>query len=152
MRGRTTFLTVCVVALVALATTAGITLLHRQASRARVRYETLFEVQASANRLGTLDWEAEAQRSVPMSVEAEVNATLPQMRARLVGLLDDGEGITTPPRGFDAYRPAVQDGPPARRGRDFAEAETKEDRVQATSERPRDGLRTAAARNARAAD
>ena len=84
MRGRTTFLTVCAVALVALATTAGITLLHRQASRARVRYETLIEVQASANRLGTLDWEAEAQRSVPMSVEAEVNATLPRMRAQLV--------------------------------------------------------------------
>src|SRR4051794_4213714 len=135
MRGRTTFLTVCVVALVALATTAGITLLHRHASRARVRYETLIEVQASANRLGTLEWEAEAQRSVPLQVEQEVTATLPRMRAQLVGLLDDGEGIATPLRAFDVYRPAVQAEYAARRVRDSADAEVNAERVQAAYER-----------------
>src|SRR5689334_4450192 len=108
MRGRTTFLTVCAVVVVALATTAGITLLHRNAERARDRYETLIQVEASANRLGTLDWESAAQRTVPLQVEQEVSITLPRMRGQLVGLLDDGEGIAAPLRAFDAYRPAVE--------------------------------------------
>src|SRR5919107_2271108 len=101
MRGRTTVWTVCVVALVALSATAGITLLHRHARDARGRYETLIEVQASANRLGTLEWEAEARRNVPLGVAAEVDATLPRMRQQLIGLLADGEGIQAPLHAFD---------------------------------------------------
>src|SRR5262245_27610253 len=126
MRGRTTFLTVCAVVIVALATTAGITLLHRHAERARARYETLIEVEASANRLGTLDWESEARRNVPLQVEQEVEATLQRMRGQLVGLLDYGEGIAAPLRAFDAYRPALEAEYAARRVRDFRAAQGQE--------------------------
>ena len=152
MRGRTTFLTVCTVVLVALATTAGITLLHRRASQSRARYETLIEVEVSANRLGALDWEAEAQRSVPLSVEAEINATLPRVRAQLTGLLAGGTGIVPSLRTFDAYRPALEAEHAARRVRDFDDAEAKEELVQARYADLRTALRGAAARNARVAD
>jgi diguanylate cyclase (GGDEF)-like protein len=152
MRGRTTFLTVCAVVLMALATTAGITLLHQRASRARARYEALIEVEASANRLGALDWEAEAQRSLPLSVESEVNATLPRMRAQLAGLLAAGTGIEAPLRAFDAYRPALEAEHGARRVRDFESAESEEQIVQIRYADLLATLRAAAARNARMAD
>src|SRR5919107_220152 len=90
MRGRTTVWMVATVLAVALTATTGITLLHRHARESRARYETLIEVEASANRLSMLDWKATALRRVPLPVEAEVNATLPQMRTQLVGLLQDG--------------------------------------------------------------
>src|SRR3954451_5574317 len=106
MRGRTTFWTVCAVALVALSATAGITLLHQLAVKARARHETLVEGQASANRLGTLDWEVEPRGTVPMSVLPEVDATLPRMHGQLAGLLADGKGIRAPLRAFDASGPA----------------------------------------------
>jgi diguanylate cyclase (GGDEF)-like protein len=152
MRGRTTFLTVCAVVLVALATTAGITLLHRHAESARARYETLIEVEASANRLGTLDWQSEARRNVPLQVAQEVSATLPRMRRQLVGLLDDGEGIRVPLRAFDVYRPALEAEYAARRVRDFTASQRQERPVQAAYEDLRAGIRVAAARNARVAD
>jgi diguanylate cyclase (GGDEF)-like protein len=152
MRGRTTFLTVCAVVLVALATTAGITLLHQRAGQSRARYETLIEIEVSANRLGALDWEAEAQRSVPLSVEAEINATLPRVRAQLTGLLPGGTGIVAPLRAFDAYRPALEAEHAARRVRDFHDAQAKEEAVQARYTDLRAALHRAAARNARVAD
>ncbi len=152
MRGRTTVWTVCAVALVALAATAGITLLHRHAREARGRYETLIEVQASANRLGTLEWEAEARRNVPMGVAAEVDATLPRMREQLIGLLADGEGIRAPLHAFDGYWPAVRREYDFRRVRDRQSAEAQELIVQARYEDLREALRGAAGRNARVAD
>src|SRR5690242_7042743 len=152
MRGRTTFWTVFVVALVALSATGGITVLHGLSQAARDRYETLIEVQASANRLGTLEWEAQARRNVPMGVAAEVDATLPRMRGRLLGLLDDGEDIRAPLRAFDAYRPAVRKEYELRRVRDVPAAAAQELIVQTRYEDLRDALRRAAGANARAAD
>jgi diguanylate cyclase (GGDEF)-like protein len=144
--------TVCAVALVALSATAGITVLHRLARDARGRYETLIEVQASANRLGTLEWEAEARHNVPMAVAAEVDATLPRMRDQLAGLLADGEGIRAPLRAFDGYWPAVRKEYELRRVRDVPAAEAQELIVQARYEALRGALRGAATRNAQVAD
>jgi diguanylate cyclase (GGDEF)-like protein len=153
MRGRTTVWMVATVLAVAASATAGITLLHRHARESRDRYETLIEIEAGANRLSTLDWQATALRRVPLPIEAEVNATLPKMRTQLVGLLSDGgERIQAPLSAFDVYRPAVEEEYAFRRARDFKSADRLDERVQAAFTSLRGGLRRAAVRNASLAD
>ncbi len=80
MKGRRTILIAAIVAVVATVATLGIAAVHRHADERRGRYETLIGVQASANRLNALNWEARARRSVPLQVQAEVTSMLAGMR------------------------------------------------------------------------
>ena len=61
MQGRRTFLIAAVVALVASAASVGIAALHLRADERRARYEALIELEASANRIDALEWEANAR-------------------------------------------------------------------------------------------
>ena len=66
MRGKRTILIATVVAIVATAATLGIAALHRHADERRARYESLVAVEATANRVSALEWEATARRRVPL--------------------------------------------------------------------------------------
>ena len=84
--GQAHLLIATVVALVAIAASAGIAALHLHADERRTRYEILVELESSANRVDALESEANAERRVPLRVQAELSALLAHMRAELEGL------------------------------------------------------------------
>jgi diguanylate cyclase (GGDEF)-like protein len=124
MRGKRTILIATVVALVATAATLGIAALHRRADERRARYEALVAVEADANRVSALEWEATARRRVPLGVQAELTERLPAMRdelRRLEGLGSVGAGHALD--AFDALRPRIDEEFALLRARDFERAE-----------------------------
>ncbi len=148
MQGRRTFLIATVVALVAVATTAGIAVLHRHADERRGRYEAFIAIEASAHRLGALEWEATARRRVPLGVQAEVTATLNSMRAQLVVLRRDRSSRSSEVLDrFDAFRPSFDEQFALMRARDFDRAELHETLVEPAFDSLRASLRAAAVHN-----
>ena len=148
MKGRRTILIAAIVAVVATAATLGIAALHRHADERRGRYENLIGIQASADRLNALDWEATASRRVPLRVQAEVTATLADMRRRLLDLQGDGNGeMAGLLRAFDNFRPIVEQEFASFRARDFERAGEIDDVETIAFDRLRTGLRRAADSN-----
>ncbi len=123
MPARRTLLIAAVVALFAVVSTSGIAMLHHRADEWRGRYELLTGLQASAYRLSALDWEATANRRVPLPVQAELTATLAGMRAQLADLASGGSPESAElVRTFDVFQPAVEDEFAWLRARDFERA------------------------------
>ena len=148
MLGKRTFLIAAVVAVVATVATGGIAALHRHAGERRGRYEKLIAVEASANRLSTLQWEASAGRRVPLPVQAEVTRSLASMGSELAALSEDGSAGAAP--AFDAFlalRPAIVREFELLRSRAFVRAGSEDDRVGPAFVRLRARLREAAVRN-----
>src|SRR5262245_37576986 len=124
MRGKRTILIATVVALVATAATLGIAALHRHADERRSRYQALIAVEAEANRVTALQWEATARRRVPLPVQAELTERLRSMRAELRLLQRKGTlGAATALTAFERLRPAIEDEFALLRARDFERAE-----------------------------
>ena len=131
MPARRTLLIAAVVALFAVASTAGIAALHRRADERRGRYEVLIGLQAGLFRLNGLDWEATASRRVPLPVQAEMTATLASMRAQLAALATDGDPQSAElVRTFDVFQPAVEDEFAFMRARDFERAEAVDENIE----------------------
>ncbi len=147
-------LVVAAVASIAITATVGITLLHRHAGEREARRQALIEVEASANRLSTLQWQAIAERRVSVSAQAEVEARLDRMHGELLRLQrTGGEGIAAPLAAFDRYRPAIENEYAYLRAREIAAAEdVLAADVESAFARLSDGLRRASARNAAVAD
>ncbi|HEY6891856.1 MAG TPA: hypothetical protein VI300_28900, partial [Solirubrobacter sp.] len=144
---RTVFIAT-VVALLAAAATLGIAAFHRRADDRRARYEQLMVIEASADRLSALEWEASSRRRVPLAVQAEVTARLDAMRGQLLALQDDGGAAAT--RALAAYRtlrPGLEQEFALMRSRDFASVETVDDVVDPAFDDLRDELRSAAVLN-----
>jgi diguanylate cyclase (GGDEF)-like protein len=148
MRGKRTILIAAVVALLATAATLGIAVLHRHADERRARYEAFVALEASANRLSALEWEASARRRVPLGVQAELTATLESMRHQLVALrVENCLGAERALTAFERLRPAFLDEFALLRSRGFARATALDSAVDTTSADLRATLRRAAERN-----
>ena len=148
MQGRRTFIIAAVVALVAIAASAGIAALQLHADERRTRYEILVELEASANRVDALESEANAQRRVPLGVQAELGRLLSQMRVQLEGLERRGsEGSKGVLHLFEAYQPLIAEEFALMRARDFERAEAID--VKVDFDEIRQGLRAAADHNHR---
>src|SRR4051794_12749918 len=120
MPGKRTILIASVVALVATAATLGIAALHRHADERRARYEAFISVEAQANRVSALEWEATARRRVPLAAQAELGTTLGAMRAELRRLRGTGAlGADPALKTFARLAPAIQDEFGLLRARDF---------------------------------
>ena len=142
---RTVFIAT-VVALVAAAATLGIAALHRHADERRGRYEQLTVIEASADRLSALEWEASSRRRVPLGVQAEVNATLDRMRVELLALRD-GAGAGRALQAYELVRPGLEQEFALMRSRDFDGASALDDQVDPAFAALRLELRHAAAAN-----
>jgi len=145
MRGKRTILIATVVAIVATAATLGIAALHRHADERRSRYESLVSVEAVANRVTALAWEATARRRVPLPVQAEITAQLRSMEAELgrlrgVGTVGAGPALEA----FERLRPGIEDEFALLRAREFDRAEAMDIVVDPATMALRDRLRAAA--------
>jgi diguanylate cyclase (GGDEF)-like protein len=148
MQGRRTILIATVVALVAAAATLGIAALHRHGDVRRGHYETLIGVEASANRLSALEWEATARRRVPLGVQAEVTSSMNRIEQQLLALRGEGaDGVEPAYDAFVALEPAIDDEFALLRSREFERAAAVDDRVDPAFLSLRTELRSAAARN-----
>ena len=151
MQGRRTFIIATVVALVAIAASAGIAALHLHADERRTRYEILVELEASANRVDALESEANAERRVPLGVQSELRDLLAHMRTELEGLERRGsersKGVL---QLFVAYQPLIAEEFALMRARDFERAAAIDRKVD--FEEIRHGLRAAADHNHELAD
>src|SRR5262245_38912141 len=148
MRGKRTILIATVVAIVATAATLGIAALHRHADERRSRYEALVAVEADANRVSALEWEAIARRRVPLAVQAELTMRLREMQTELsrldgIGSLGAGPALEA----FGRLRPAIEDEFALLRARDFEGAEELDGIVDPATVTLRARLRAAAERN-----
>ena len=151
MQGRRTLLIGTVVALVAIAASAGIAALHLHADERRIRYEILVELESSANRVDALESEANAMRRVPLQSQAELGSLLRDMRTELEGLVRrGGEGAEPVLRRFADYQPLIEEEFALMRSRDFERAAEVDRHVDFDS--IRHGLRAAANRNHELAD
>jgi diguanylate cyclase (GGDEF)-like protein len=148
MWGRTTLWMVATVMTVAATATGTITLLHRHAVEGRDRYERLIQVEASANRLSTLEWQAIAERRVPFRVEAEVHGMLPRMGGELSALAGGDPRLEPATRAFVTYRADVKEEYALVRSRDIAGAERLGGRVDETFAVMRAGIQSAKRRDA----
>jgi diguanylate cyclase (GGDEF)-like protein len=145
---RRTIFIATVVALVAAAATLGIAVLHRHADELRGRYEQLMVIEASADRLSSLEWEASSRRHVPLRVQAEVTATLDRMRSQLQAL--EGAGGAGAANALVAYRrvrPGLKAEFALMRSRDFEAAGQADSQVDPDFDALRNALRSAAAAN-----
>src|SRR3954451_6099273 len=123
MQGRRTLIIAAVVALVAVGATAIVAALHRHAGEQRSRYEVLIELEASANRVDALESEANAERRVPLPVQAELTTLLRQMHASLVDLETGGSRETADVRRvFEDDRPQIEEEFALMRSREFERA------------------------------
>ncbi|WP_053225708.1 putative bifunctional diguanylate cyclase/phosphodiesterase [Solirubrobacter soli] len=148
MRGKRTILIATVVALVATAATLGIAALHRHADERRSRYMALIAVEAEANRVSALQWEATARRRVPLTVQAELTARLESMRDELRLLRHKGSlGAANALAAFERLRPAIEDEFALLRARDFERAQAMDVTVEAASANLSTRLRGAAENN-----
>jgi diguanylate cyclase (GGDEF)-like protein len=139
---------VATVLAVALSATAGITLLYSHARDGRARYERLIQVGATANRLSTLEWQAIAQRRVPVPLDAEVDRMLPHMGAELASLAGADRELEPAAGAFITYRANIEEEYALLRARDIAGAERVDGRVDAAFDVMRDNVTTVAAREA----
>src|SRR4051794_8427945 len=106
MQGRRTLIIAAVVALVAAGAIAVVGALHAHAGEQRARYEVLIELEASANRVDALESEANAERRVPLGVQAELTTLLRVMNTALLDLEAEGSLETAGVRrAFQADRP-----------------------------------------------
>src|SRR4051812_17151740 len=148
MPGKRTILIASVVALVATAATLGIAALHRHADERRGRYEAFVAVEADANRVSALEWEATARRRVPLGAQAELTTTLRAMRAELLRLRGTGAlGADPALEAFARLAPAIEDEFALLRSRDFERAAAVDVIVEPTTVALRRSLRVAAERN-----
>src|SRR4051794_10546156 len=146
MQGRRTFIIAATVALTALVASAGIAALHLRADDRQDRYEILIELSADANRIDALESEANAQRRVPLAVQAEITQLLTHMNTQFSGLVArDTEGVADVRDVFVGYRPQIAEEFALMRARDFERANALD--LQIDFERIRHGLRSAADRN-----
>ncbi len=151
MQGARTFIIATVVALVAIAASAGIAALHLHSDERRTRYEILVELESSANRVDALESEVNAERRVPLGVQAELAALLTDMRADLEGLERRGsERSTAVLAMFKAYQPLIAEEFALMRARDFERAAALDRSVD--FDRIRHGLRAAAEHNHKLSD
>ena len=151
-RKRTIFIATVVAAIVA-AATVGIAALHHHADIRRARYEKLMAVEASAHRVGALEWEASARRRVPLAVQAEVTNSLTRMRSQLLDLRAEGsEGAAPALATFVELEPAIEREFALLRSRDFASAGELDSSIDPTFTTLRSQLRRAAVRNRRLAE
>ncbi|MDA0160687.1 EAL domain-containing protein [Solirubrobacter ginsenosidimutans] len=149
---RRTIFIATVVALLAAVATLGIAAFHRRADDRRGRYEQLMVIEASADRLSALEWEASSRRRVPLPVQAEVTARLDAMRSQLLALQGDGgAGATRALAAYRTLRPGLEQEFALMRSRDFASAEAVVAVVDPAFDDLRDELRSAAALNRRLA-
>jgi diguanylate cyclase (GGDEF)-like protein len=145
---RRTILIATVVALLAAAATLGIAAFHGRADDRRGRYEQLMVIEASANRLSALEWEANSRRRVPLAVQAEVTATLDHVSGQLLAL--QGEGGAGATRALAAYRtlrPGLELQFALMRSREFERAGEIDAQVVPAFDALRFELRRAAAAN-----
>ncbi|HEX6026742.1 MAG TPA: diguanylate cyclase, partial [Solirubrobacter sp.] len=134
------------VALVVIAASAGIAALHMRADERRTRYELLVELESSANRVDALESEANAERRVPLGVQAELKTLLTGMRADLEHLEDRGSSRSTALlQMLTDYEPLIEEELALLRARDFERAAAVDDAVN--FDRVRDGLRHSAEYN-----
>jgi diguanylate cyclase (GGDEF)-like protein len=148
MRGKRTILIATVVALGVAAATLGIAALHRHADERRSRYEAFVALEASANRVSTLQWEATARRRVPLAVQAELNTALQSMLVDLLRLRDKGSlGAEPALDAFERLRPSIVDEFALLRARDFERADSADSFLEPAAVRLRVRLRDAAVRN-----
>jgi diguanylate cyclase (GGDEF)-like protein len=148
MRGKRTILIATVIALLAAAATLGIAALHRHADQRRARYEAFVALEASANRLSALRWEATARRRVPLGVQAELMTTLRGLQRQLVALRrTDSLGAEDALTAFDRLRPAFVDEFALLRARDFERVTALDSIVDVTSAELRRTLRAGAEHN-----
>jgi diguanylate cyclase (GGDEF)-like protein len=151
MQGRRTFIIATVVALVAIAASAGIAALHNNADERRTRYEILVELESSANRVDALESEANAERRVPLRVQAELGTLLTHMRTELEGLERRGSERSKPVLDlFVGYQPLIAEEFALMRARDFERAAAID--VKVDFDEIRHLLRVAADHNHRLAD
>src|SRR4051812_29713226 len=142
---RTVFIAT-VVALVAAAATLGIAALHRHADERRGRYEQLTVIEASADRLSALEWEASSKRRVPLGVQAEVTATLDGMGRQLLDLRERA-GTANALRAYERMRPGLEQEFALMRSRDFERASAADAVVDPAFDALRTELRRAADAN-----
>src|SRR4051794_4930166 len=142
---RTVFIAT-VVALVAAAATLGIAALHRHADERRGVYEQLMIIEASADRLSALEWEASSRRRVPLAVQAEVTATLNRMQRQLLDL-QDGAGAGKALRAYERMRPGLEQEFALMRARDFESVDAVDAQVDPEFDVLQSELRRAAAAN-----
>jgi diguanylate cyclase (GGDEF)-like protein len=148
MRRRRTILIATVVALLATAATFGIATLHEHADERRERHTAFVTLEALANRLSALEWEASARRRVPLGVQAEIKTTLRSMQAQLLALRGKNSlGAAQALAAFDRLRPVVVDEFALLRARDFERAVAVDSVVDATGSELSAALRSAAERN-----
>ncbi|HWK27218.1 MAG TPA: EAL domain-containing protein [Solirubrobacter sp.] len=152
MQGKRTILTAAVVAVAAAVATLGIGLLHHRATDRRERYEHFVQIEASADRVSALEWEASARRQVPLILQAQLGTTLDHMQRQLLVLERSGAaGGVRGLRGFLALRPRIERAVALRRARSFAEAEAADARLAPEIAALRADLRASAERNRRVA-
>ena len=124
MQGRRTFLIATVVALVAIAASAGIAALHLHADERRDRYEMLVELESSANRVDALESEANAERRVPLRGPGRARARCcatcaPSSTTSSAAAARARQRVL---RLFDAYQPLIEEEFALMRARDFERA------------------------------
>ena len=147
VQGRRTFTIAGVVALVALAASVGIAFLHLRSDEQRERYEVFIELESTANRIDALESEANAERRVPLRVQAEITALL----AATWTATSTGSSRSAPrarARSSSAstrYRPLIAEEFALMRARDFERAERGRRRRQL---RPHPGIGSARRRRA----
>ena len=110
MQGKRTLLIAAVVALAAAAATLGIAALHRHADERRTRHEAFIAVEADAHRLNALEWQATAERRVPLGVQAEGTAIVARHAARSSTSSTAAASRHRPLAAFAALRPVDRRG------------------------------------------
>ena len=143
MQGKRTLMIAGVVALVAIAAAAAISVLHMHADVQRTRYETLINLDGDADRVDALESEANAEGHVPLAAQAEVDTLMAGMERELIAL--DTPDTAPILRLFEVYKPQIKEEFALMRARDFKRAAAVDAAVD--FERIRHGLRAAADRN-----
>ena len=116
------------VALVALAASVGIAFLHLRSDEQRERYEVFIELEARANRVDALESEANAERGVPLRVQAELTALLDHIDRDLDQLVAErAPGAPEIQQRFDGYRPLITEEFALLRAREFERADALDD-------------------------
>ncbi len=151
MLGTRTLAIAAVVALVAVAASVGVAVLHVRAGGPRERYETFIALESAAGRLDALESQAGAERQVSLAVQGEFTALLDVIERGLDRLVaTDARGGHALHDTFTHYRPLMEEQFEALRARDFAAAYAADEAVDFDALRA--GLREAAAYSEDVAD
>jgi diguanylate cyclase (GGDEF)-like protein len=146
MQGKRTLLIAAVVAVAAAAATLGIAALHGHADERRARHEAFLALQADAHRLNTLEWQATAERRLPLGVLVEGRDLVARIRVQLAEL-DRGGDAASAASAFAALMPVIREELALLRSRDFSRAAAAHDEAERRFERLQAALERAASLN-----